>query len=220
MKAKRAMTVIALFVVLIVAGYFIFFRTVPIRLSGVEVREYKGQNLSSVVTDFRENSIMGPQHINIELYRLKLSGLVVTPKEYTYDTVIGHQNFEKVVTLHCVEGWSATVLWRGVLIMDIILDAGRLPNANTVIFHCYDGYTTSLPLEYIWHRSIILAYKMNNVTIPDERGFPFMVVAEDKWGYKWAKWVTEIELSDDPNYRGYWESRGYSNTGDTNQPFL
>ena len=37
--------------------------------------------------------------------------------------------------------------------------------------------------------------KMNNVTIPPERGFPFMLVAESKWGYKWIKWVTKIEVS-------------------------
>jgi DMSO/TMAO reductase YedYZ molybdopterin-dependent catalytic subunit len=40
------------------------------------------------------------------------------------------------------------------------------------------------------------------------------VVAESKWGYKWVKWVTKLELSDDPNYRGYWESRGYNNDAD------
>jgi len=65
-----------------------------------------------------------------------------------------------------------------------------------------------------------MAYKMNNVTIPEERGFPFQLVAEDKWGYKWIKWITEIELSDDPNYRGYLESRGYSNTGNVDEPYL
>jgi DMSO/TMAO reductase YedYZ molybdopterin-dependent catalytic subunit len=59
-----------------------------------------------------------------------------------------------------------------------------------------------------------MAYKMNGVDLPAERGFPFQLVAEDKWGYKWAKWITEIELSDDEGFRGYWESRGYSRTGD------
>jgi DMSO/TMAO reductase YedYZ molybdopterin-dependent catalytic subunit len=44
-------------------------------------------------------------------------------------------------------------------------------------------------------------------------------VAENKWGYKWIKWVTRIELSDQ-DYRGYWEQRGYSNSGDLNASFL
>jgi DMSO/TMAO reductase YedYZ molybdopterin-dependent catalytic subunit len=42
------------------------------------------------------------------------------------------------------------------------------------------------------------------------------VVAEEKLGYKWAKWVTRIEVSDDENFRGYWENRGYSNSADAN----
>jgi DMSO/TMAO reductase YedYZ molybdopterin-dependent catalytic subunit len=63
---------------------------------------------------------------------------------------------------------------------------------------------------------IIMAYKMNGVKLPAERGFPFHLVAESKMGYKWIKWITEIELSDDEDYRGYWESRGFSN--DANLP--
>jgi DMSO/TMAO reductase YedYZ molybdopterin-dependent catalytic subunit len=52
---------------------------------------------------------------------------------------------------------------------------------------------------------------MNGVVIPPERGFPFQLVAESKYGYKWIKWITTIELSDNADYLGYWESRGYSN---------
>jgi DMSO/TMAO reductase YedYZ molybdopterin-dependent catalytic subunit len=61
---------------------------------------------------------------------------------------------------------------------------------------------------------------MNEAVIPTERGFPFQLVAESKWGYKWIKWITRIELSDDVNYRGYWESRGYSNEGDLDKSFF
>ena len=53
---------------------------------------------------------------------------------------------------------------------------------------------------------------MNDVVTPPERGFPFQVVAEDPLGYKWAKWVTGIEVSDNTSFTGYWESRGADNT--------
>jgi DMSO/TMAO reductase YedYZ molybdopterin-dependent catalytic subunit len=56
-----------------------------------------------------------------------------------------------------------------------------------------------------------MAYKLNGVVLPPERGFPFQLVAESKFGYKWIKWITMIDLSADPTYHGYWESRGYSN---------
>ena len=189
-------------------------------LKPVEVREYQGEKLSSI-NEFRENSIKGPQQVDVESYRLKVSGLVEDTGAYTYDEVINnYQNYEKVVTLDCVEGWSVTILWKGLLIKDLLAEAKPLSNARVVIFHAYDGYTTSLPIEYIMDNDILIAYKMNDVVLPPERGFPFGLVAESKWGYKWIKWITEIELSDDVNYRGYWEQRGYSNSGDLDKGFF
>jgi len=192
----------------------------PGELEPVEIREYEGAKLGSV-DDFRENSIKGPQHVDIESYQLNITGLVENPESNNYDEVINnYQQYKKVVTLDCVEGWSVTILWEGVLVRDLIAEANLLPEAKTVIFHAYDGYTTSLPVDYIMDNDIIIAYKMNDVTLPPERGFPFQLVAESKWGYKWIKWITEIELSDDVSYRGFWESRGYSNSADLDKGFF
>ena len=186
----------------------------PVVLPGIEVREYQGEDLSSI-NDFRENSIKGPQHVNISEYRLTVSGLTNTTDVYTYDEVLErYPHYSKVVTLFCVEGWDATILWEGVMVRDLVQEAGIDPRANTLIFTAHDGYTTSLPLNYLIDNDIIMAYRMNNVTLPAERGYPFELVAEDKFGYKWIKWIEKIELSDDPDYRGYWERRGFSNTAD------
>jgi DMSO/TMAO reductase YedYZ molybdopterin-dependent catalytic subunit len=83
-----------------------------------------------------------------------------------------------------------------------------------VIFSAADGYTTSLPLATIREKQLILAYSSNGLDLPPEMGYPFIVVAEEKFGYKWARWVTRIELSEDADYQGYWEQRGYDNTAD------
>lgn len=191
----------------------------PTPLAQVEVRSYQGKDLSSV-NDFRENSIAGPQHINISTYQLTVTGLTNRTIVYSYDQILAkYPHYSKVVTLHCVEGWDATILWEGVLVRDILADAGANPRANTVILTAHDGYTTSFPLTYFTQRDIIMAYRMNNITLPVERGYPFQLVAEDKWGYKWIKWIEKIELSDDPAYRGYWEQRGFSNTGNLNEHF-
>ena len=191
-----------------------------IQLDAVEIREYQGEKLSSV-NDFRENSIKGPQQINKSAYQLKITGLVATEKNYTYDEIINNlQHYKKVVTLDCVEGWSVKILWEGFLVKDLLSDVRPGPSAKIIIFKAYDGYTTSFPINYTTDNNILLAYKMNNATLPVERGFPFQLVAESKWGYKWIKWVTEIELSDNLNYKGYWENRGYSNSGDLNESFF
>jgi len=116
-------------------------------LEPVEINEYQGQKLSSV-DDFRENSIKGPQHVDLEGYQLNITGLVENPKSYTYDEVINnHQPYKKVVTPDCVEGWSVTILWEGVLVRKLVEESNLLPNAKVVIFHAYDGYTTSFPVD-------------------------------------------------------------------------
>jgi DMSO/TMAO reductase YedYZ molybdopterin-dependent catalytic subunit len=189
-------------------------------LGSVEVRDYRGEKLGAIA-DFRENSIKGPQKVDRTTYRLRIDGAVAVPADYRYESVIARETtYTKVVQLDCVEGWSVKALWEGVLISDLVDRARPETDAVTVVFHAADGYSTSLPLSYVRDRKVLLAYKLNGVELPPERGFPFQVVAQDKWGYKWCKWVTRIELSADPAYRGYWESRGYSSGGDLDKPSI
>ena len=183
------------------------------QLAPVQVDEYQGEDLSSI-EDFCENSIKGPQYIDKSSYTLEVDGLVDESLIYTYNEVLEYDRYKKVVTLHCVEGWSVKILWEGILLADLMEASVVNDKANTVIFHAEDGYTTSLPLDYILENDILMAYKMNEVELPAERGFPFQLVAEDKLGYKWIKWITRIQLSDNEDYRGFWEKRGYSNKAD------
>jgi DMSO/TMAO reductase YedYZ molybdopterin-dependent catalytic subunit len=183
------------------------------KLAATEVKEYNGKKLSSI-TDFIENSIKGPQYIDINIYRLKVDGLVEKPTDFKYADILANTKYTKVVTLNCVDGWSVDILWEGILLKDIFDKVKVKSGANTVIFYAADGYSTSLPLQTILDKNMIIAYKMNNVVLPPERGFPFELVAEDKLGYKWIKWITRIELSNNPDYKGYWEERGFSNGAD------
>jgi DMSO/TMAO reductase YedYZ molybdopterin-dependent catalytic subunit len=189
-------------------------------VKSLELRNYEGMSLSSVA-DFRENSIKGPQHVGIANYSLRIDGKVSAPRSYNYSAVVDeHQHYRKVVTLNCVEGWSVTILWDGIRVRDLLDEAGLDPGAKTVRFYASDGYTTMFPLSYILENNVMIAYAMNNVTLPPERGYPFQLVAEGKWGYKWIKWITRIEVSEDVFLSGYWEDRGYSGSGDLNRSFL
>jgi DMSO/TMAO reductase YedYZ molybdopterin-dependent catalytic subunit len=179
-------------------------------LTPVEIKEYNGHSLSPD-SDLLDVSISGPQNIDITKYKLTVDGLVETPTDFTYDEVLSFPNYTKEVVLNCVEGWSADLLWQGVLLGDLFDKVKLKAEANTVIFHANDGYTTSLPLQTIIDKKIIMAYKVNGIVLPDKDGYPFILIAEDKLGYKWCKWITRIELSSDSSYEGYWESRGYSN---------
>ena len=167
----------------------------------VEVRDYQGEKLNSI-NDFRENSIKGPQKVDSAAYRLGVTGLVRHPLSLPLDRALAFRTDERVVRLSCVEGWSVNVLWQGVHVTDLLDSAGVRDSASTVIFRAVDGYSTSFPLKVVRDRDMLLAHRINNAVLPAARGYPFELVAQDKWGYKWIKWVNRIELSADSSYRG------------------
>jgi len=166
------------------------------------------------------NALAGTQNINPATYTLKIDGLVDHPLTLTYADLQAYPQISQLAILECVEGWSFTAEWTGPSLSSIFAAAGVQPGAVIAIFYTADdpdGYT-SLDLNYIETDNIIIALKDNIITLAPSRGWPFQVVAANKYGYKWAKWVTRIELSSNTNFRGYWESNGYNNNADINGP--
>ena len=182
----------------------------------VEATEYNGIELTPIDKQ-GNNAIKGTQYIDRDTYQLQIDGLVENPTELTYGQILEYPSTSKVVDMNCVEGWGFTAKWTGVLVETLFNDVVVKENATTVIFYCADGYSTSHDLNYLLDNDIMLAYRINDVTLPQDRGFPLQLVAEDKYGYKWAKWITGIELTD-VEYSGYWETRGYNNKGDFGGP--
>jgi len=185
----------------------------------IEATEYMGTALTPLKQQ-RNNALKGTQRIDRATYRLTVDGLVDTPLSLSYDDLLAYPQQDRLMDLDCVEGWSFTAKWTGPSLNAIFADAGVQPGAKIVIFHTADvpsGYS-SLDLSYIVDNDIIIALKDNDITLSPERGFPFQVVAMSKYGYKWAKWVTRIELSDNTNFRGYWEQAGYNNDADADGP--
>lgn len=183
-----------------------------------EATEYLGVKLTPIAKQ-NNNALKGTQYVDKNSYRLTVDGVVQTPLLLAYDDLQALPQESRLIELNCVEGWSFTAKWTGPTLASIFDRAGVDPAAKTVIFHTLDdsaGYT-SLDYQYIRDQNIIIALRLNDVTLPAERGFPFQVVAEGKFGYKWAKWVDRIELSAG-DFRGYWETYGYNNNADINGP--
>jgi DMSO/TMAO reductase YedYZ molybdopterin-dependent catalytic subunit len=184
----------------------------------VEATEYQGVKLTPIA-DQLNNALKGTQNIDKDTYRLTVTGLVNKPLSLSYADLQAYPQISKLMDLNCVEGWKFTAKWTGPELKAIFSDAGVKPEATVAIFHTSEDVDfTSLDLIYIRDSDIILGMKLNDITLPPDRGFPFQVVAESKYGYKWAKWVTGIELSSFTNFKGYWENAGYNNNGDINGP--
>lgn len=185
----------------------------------VEATEFQGKKLTPII-DQRNNALAGTRVIDKNTYNLTIDGLVDNPLTLTYDQLLAYPQESWLMDLNCVEEWYFTAKWTGPALNSFFNDARVKPEARIAIFYTADvpGGYSSLDLNYIRDNNIIIALKLNDITLPADRGFPFQVVAKDRYGYKWAKWVTRIELSTDTAFRGFWEGRGFSNTADVHEP--
>jgi len=147
--------------------------------------------------------------IDVSQWRLQIDGLVDHPMNLTYEETTSLPNITEVVTLDCVTGFSGRAYWTGTSLGDLIETLGVRQSVQEVVFFSADGYSTSLTISEASDPGVILAWGMNNVTLPVDHGFPLRLVVPGDFGYKWAKWITHIEFID-YDYRGYWETRGWA----------
>jgi DMSO/TMAO reductase YedYZ molybdopterin-dependent catalytic subunit len=175
----------------------------------VEATEFRGHKLTPLN---RQNiaAAKGIQCLDRATYRLTIDGLVNHPLSLSYADLQAYSQKSRLVELVCVEGWNYTAKWTGPMLSSIFEDAKIKPEARVAIFHTADapGGFSSLDLNYILTNKIILALKDNDITLSAEKGFPFQVAALKN--FKWAKWVTRIELSSDSAFRGSAESNVYN----------
>jgi DMSO/TMAO reductase YedYZ molybdopterin-dependent catalytic subunit len=152
--------------------------------------------------------------ISHEQWTLTVSGEVENPIKLGWDDFMKLPAAESVSDFHCVEGWSVLdCRWYGVKFGTLAELVHMKEGAKYVFFKCADGYTTGLPLQDLLQDDVILAYKLNGEDLSVPLGGPMRLVVPEKYAYKSALWVTEINFI--PEQRlGFWENLGYSETAD------
>lgn len=152
--------------------------------------------------------------LDINEYRLIIKGLVQTEAELSYKDILKLPKAEITAPFHCVTGWSnLTVKWGGTLARNLISFVIPRSEAKFVFITCHDGYTTNMPLGVLMEPDSILAYELEGKVLPPEHGFPLRLVVPKRYAYKSPKWLKSIEFLE-KDRKGYWESRGYSNSAD------
>lgn len=150
------------------------------------------------------------------LYRLRVGGLVRETLELTLQDLRSFDLVEATVVLQC----TTNVHWgrirvRGVPLAAVVSRAGPSPKARKLAIRGADGFTSDLALDELLTEPerFLLALEMNGAAVPAEHGYPVRVVSEGKYGYKWCKWVTSIEVTD-RDVKGHYEGRrGWSDAG-------
>ncbi|MDZ4370971.1 MAG: molybdopterin-dependent oxidoreductase [Phenylobacterium sp.] len=183
--------------------------------------------------DFRANGTTRPQEPqylamlagNFADYRLVVDGLVERALALSMAEVRALPSRTQITRHDCVEGWSSIGKWKGARLSALLDRAGLKPEARYIVFHCVDtldpyatdgagGYYESIDLIDAYHPQTILAYQMNDATLPVRHGAPLRLRVERQLGYKHAKYVMRIEAVADfaqiaRGRGGFWPDRGY-----------
>ena len=147
-------------------------------------------------------------------WTLSVDGLVANKRSYTFAQLTALERSNQITDFHCVEGWSVLdVPWNGVHLSEIFNQVKPSSSASHVAFHTIDGkYNESLPLAVAKESRTLLGYGVGGQTLPLAHGFPLRVVIPRLLGYKNAKFITRIELTDKPLH-GFWVKGGYPYEG-------
>jgi DMSO/TMAO reductase YedYZ molybdopterin-dependent catalytic subunit len=160
-----------------------------------------------------KNVIRDPA-VDSQSWQLEVTGLVDRPYRLGYAELLQLPASTQYFTLQCISNevggeLIGNALWKGVPMADLLSRAGVKPAAADVVFSTADDYSDSIPIAKALETGTMLAYEMNGEVLPQAHGFPARLLVPDIYGMKNAKWVTKIEVVE-YDYRGYWQSRGWS----------
>jgi len=96
-------------------------------------------------------------------------------------------------TLDCTSGWAISTDWRGVAISRLLDLADADPVAKVVIVRSTTGWATSLGLAEA--RQAMLATHVAGQPLPIGNGAPLRLVAPERRGLDWVKWVDTLEVA-------------------------
>ncbi len=98
--------------------------------------------------------------------------------------------------------------WAGTPLRDFLAAVGADPTARYLGVKCVDDYYTSYDMPSVIHPQTLLCYEAYGKSLSISHGAPVRIVMPTKLGYKSAKWVTEITVTNEKS-GGYWEDQGY-----------
>lgn len=145
-------------------------------------------------------------------WQLRVEGLVNKPTTFDIDDLRRLAPIEeRIYRLRCVEGWSMVIPWLGYSLSNLIAKAQPQGSAKYVAFQSladretmpglrYGGldwpYSEGLRLDEAMHPLTLLAMGMYGKTLPNQSGAPVRLVVPWKYGFKSAKSIVTLRLTE------------------------
>ena len=140
-------------------------------------------------------------------WNLELAGLIKDKRPWTAQEIYRLPEQELIIRHICVEGWDYIGQWSGPNLRDFLQRVGADLTAKYVYFICADDFTESIDMPTALHPQTILATKYAGEILGDPFGYPLRLRTSTKLGYKNAKWIKTIEVTNDFR-ETYWSERG------------
>ena len=153
---------------------------------------------------------MDNPQVDLEHWTLNVTGEVQHPGHYTLAQIQALPKFTQNTRHICVEGWDVIGNFGGARISDFLQLAGADPRARFLALECADDYYESLDMPSAMHPQSLLCYEMYSQPLTREHGAPVRLRLPTKLGYKSAKYLTGLRVTNVLTRVGYWEDQGYS----------
>jgi DMSO/TMAO reductase YedYZ molybdopterin-dependent catalytic subunit len=147
--------------------------------------------------------------VNGAAWQLELAGRIADKRPWTAQRIYQLPEQEIIIKHICVEGWDYIGQWSGPNLRDFLQRVGADLTAKYVYFICNDDYTESIDMATALHPQTILATKYAGEFITDPFGYPLRLRTSTKLGYKNAKWVKAIEVTNDFR-ETFWSKQGFN----------
>lgn len=148
--------------------------------------------------------------VDLNNWRLAVSGAVQKPGEYTLGQVQSLPKHTQNTRHVCVEGWDVIGNFGGARLSDFLKAIGADTTSRFVAVECADDYYESLDMATALHPQTLLCYEMYGKPLTREHGAPLRLTIPTKVGYKQAKYLTSLKVTNVLERVGYWEDQGYS----------
>ncbi len=146
-----------------------------------------------------------------EKWSLTVGGAVQKPGNYKLEQIQALPRFRQNTRHVCVEGWDVIGRFGGARLSDFLAMIGADTSARFITVACADDYYESLDMATALHPQTLLCYEMYDRPLTREHGAPLRLNIPTKIGYKQAKYLTDLKVTNVLEGRvGYWEDQGYS----------
>ena len=141
-------------------------------------------------------------------WSLAVRGLVQDQRPWSVAALRALPRASQITRHICIEGWSQIGEWSGVPLGLFLRRVGADLSARYVSFTCFDGYSTSIDMPSALHPQTLLALDFEDQPLTPEWGAPLRLRIPTKLGFKSAKNLQSIEVTN--TYPGgFWENQGY-----------